>query len=196
MAKFANNAELGDVLAGLLEGSIKLDGLTIDQDRRWELMIGLSALGRVSQSEIDAELEKDNTANGQKFAFHAEAVVPTASAKAALWEKLVSDTELSNTLVGEGALAFTEVWDNSLLEVYVDKYFEMVLPVWNSRTFKIAEYLIEGLYPTPLASESLVAKTREFIQRPEIAAIPALKRIVVENLANVERALKAQKADK
>ncbi|MEY3472611.1 MAG: hypothetical protein RLY22_114, partial [Actinomycetota bacterium] len=29
-----------------------------------------------------------------------------------------------------------------------------------------------------------------------IAAIPALKRIVVENLANVERALKAQRSDK
>ncbi|MEY4450938.1 MAG: hypothetical protein RLZZ380_59 [Actinomycetota bacterium] len=195
-AKFANTAELGDVLAGLLDGSIKLDGLTIDQDRRWELLIGLSALGRVSKEEIDAELTKDNTANGQKFAFHAEAVIPTAEAKAAVWEKLVTDTELSNTLVGEGSLAFTEVWDNELLEIYVDKYFEMVLPIWESRTFKISEYLIEYLYPTALASDSLVVKTRAFIERPEISAIPALKRIVVENLANVERALKAQKADK
>jgi aminopeptidase N len=78
----------------------------------------------------------------------------------------------------------------------VDKYFDMVLKAWESRTFKIAEYLIELLYPTPLASEALVAKTRAFIERPEIAAIPAMKRIVVENLANVERALTAQKADK
>jgi aminopeptidase N len=196
MAKFANTAELGDVLAGLMDGSIALDGLEIDQDRRWELLIGLSALGRVSQAQIDAELEKDNTANGQKFAFHAEAVIPTPAAKAAIWEKLVTDTDLSNTLVGEGSLAFTEVWDNSLLEIYVDKYFEMVLPIWESRTFKISEYLIEYLYPTALASDALVAKTQAFIARPEIAAIPALKRIVVENLANVERALKAQKADK
>ncbi|MEN9608632.1 MAG: hypothetical protein RLZZ06_563, partial [Actinomycetota bacterium] len=195
-AKFANTSELGDVLAGLLDGSIALEGLTIDQDRRWELLIGLSALGRVSQSEIDAELAKDNTANGQKFAFHAEAVVPTAAAKAAVWDKLVNDVDLSNTLVNEGSLAFTEVWDTSLLEGYVDKYFDMVLKAWESRTFKIAEYLIELLYPTPLASEALVAKTRAFIERPEIAAIPAMKRIVVENLANVERALKAQKADK
>ena len=196
MAKFANTAELGDVLAGLMDGSIALDGLEIDQDRRWELLIGLSALGRVSQAQIDAELEKDNTANGQKFAFHAEAVIPTPAAKAAIWEKLVTDTDLSNTLVGEGSLAFTEVWNNSLLEIYVDKYFEMVLPIWESRTFKISEYLIEYLYPTALASDALVAKTQAFIARPEIAAIPALKRIVVENLANVERALKAQKADK
>ena len=196
MAKFANTAELGDVLAGLLDGSIALVGLEIDQDRRWELLIGLSALGRVSKAEIEAELARDNTANGQKFAFHAEAVIPTAEAKSLVWEKLVSDTELSNTLVNEGSLAFTEVWDTSLLEGYVDKYFEMVLPAWNSRTFKIAEYLIELLYPTALASDELVAKTKEFIARPEIAAIPALKRIVIENLANVERALKAQRADK
>jgi len=195
-AKFANTSELGDVLDGLLNGSIKLEGLTIDQDLRWELLIGLSGLGRVDQATIDAELAKDNTANGQKFAFHAETVVPTAAAKATVWEKLVTDVELSNTLVGEGSMAFTDVWDTSLLEDYVDKYFEMVLPAWESRTFKIAEYLIEGLYPTPLASDELVAKTRAFIARPEIAAIPALKRIVVENLANVERALKAQKADK
>jgi aminopeptidase N len=195
-AKFANTAELGDVLDGLLSGSIKLNGLTIDQDLRWELLIGLSGLGRVDQATIDAELAKDNTANGQKFAFHAETVVPTAAVKATVWEKLVTDVELSNTLVGEGSMAFTDVWDTSLLEDYVDKYFEMVLPAWESRTFKIAEYLIEGLYPTPLASDELVAKTRAFIARPEIAAIPALKRIVVENLANVERALKAQKADK
>ena len=196
MAKFANTTELGDVLSGLLDGSIKLDGLTIDQDRRWELLIGLSALGRVSKVEIASELAKDNTANGQKFAFHAEAVVPEEAAKAAIWEKLVTESELSNTLVGEGSLAFTDVWNNSLLEAYVDKYFEMVLPVWESRTFKIAEYLIEGLYPAPLASADLVAKTRAFIERPEISNIPALKRIVVENLANVERALKAQKADR
>jgi aminopeptidase N len=126
---------------------------------------------------IDAELAKDNTANGQKAAFHAEAIIPTAAAKAGVWKKLTEDTELSNTLVGEGSLAFTEVWDTALLESYVDKYFEMVLPVWESRTFKIA-------------------KTKSFIERPEIAAIPALKRIIVENLANVERALKAQKADR
>jgi aminopeptidase N len=195
-AKFANTAELGDVLDGLLSGSIKLNGLTIDQDLRWELLIGLSGLGRVDQATIDAELAKDNTANGQKFAFHAETVVPTAAAKAAIWEKLVSDLELSNTLVGEGSMAFTNVWDTTLLENYVDKYFDMVLPAWEARTFKIAEYLIEGLYPTPLASDELVAKTRAFIARPEIAAIPALKRIVVENLANVERALKAQRSDK
>ena len=195
-AKFANTAELGDVLDGLLSGSIKLNGLTIDQDLRWELLIGLSGLGRVDKATIDAEMAKDNTANGQKFAFHAETVVPTAAAKSAIWEKLVSDLELSNTLVGEGSMAFTNVWDTTLLENYVDKYFEMVLPAWEARTFKIAEYLIEGLYPTPLASDELVAKTRAFIARPEIAAIPALKRIVVENLANVERALKAQRSDK
>jgi aminopeptidase N len=70
------------------------------------------------------------------------------------------------------------------------------LPAWESRTFKIAEYLIEGLYPTALASDSLVKRTQDFINSPEVSSKPALKRILMENLDNVTRALKVQKADK
>ncbi|MEY2694533.1 MAG: hypothetical protein RL142_881, partial [Actinomycetota bacterium] len=44
--------------------------------------------------------------------------------------------------------------------------------------------------------EALVARTKEFLAREDVNARPAMKRIVVENLANVERALKAQKADR
>jgi aminopeptidase N len=67
--------------------------------------------------------------------------------------------------------------------------------IWTSNTFKIAEYLMENLYPAVLANDSLASKTREWLDRPEIVEIPALRRILVENLANVERALKAQKRD-
>jgi aminopeptidase N len=77
----------------------------------------------------------------------------------------------------------------------VDKYFENSVRIWNSNTFKIAEYLIENLYPLPLASDSLAEKTREWIDHPEIAEIPALRRILVESLSSVERALRAQQRD-
>ena len=196
MAKFANNAELVKVLRSILEGHLKLDGLKIEQDLRWELLVGLATAGATTKDELQAELAKDNTANGQKFAFHAESTLPNAASKAAVWERLQTDTELSNTLLEWGALGFTMGFDSSLLEGYVDKYFDMVVSAWDNRTFKIAEYLIELLYPTPLGDENLVARTKEFLAREDVNARPAMKRIVVENLANVERALKAQKADK
>ena len=63
----------------------------------------------------------------------------------------------------------------------------------NERTYKIAEYLAEGLYPGSLVSRELVDKSRAWLESH--AEIPALRRIVQENLAGVERALRVQAVD-
>jgi aminopeptidase N len=112
-----------------------------------------------------------------------------------MWTKLTTDKSLSNVMVNAGSLGFVRANDPSLLEPFIDKYFEAVLPIWQSNTFKIAEYLLENLYPVELASSALAQRTAEKIAEPEVAAIPALKRILVENLANVERALKTSALD-
>ena len=186
--------EFADTMEQLLSGELQLPGRVIDQDQRWWLIMSLVGVERLGKADIDAELAKDNTANGQKFAFHAEGNLP--GNKQAYFDRLISDKELSNTLIGEGVIAFQEHWDSSDFIPFVDQYFDMVLSVWESRTFKISEYLIEGLYPTALASEALVKRTQDFIDSPEISSKPALKRILMENLDNVTRALKVQKADK
>jgi aminopeptidase N len=74
----------------------------------------------------------------------------------------------------------------------VDWYFDAALDVWNSRTFKIAEYILRGAYPIYLANRALAERTREFAHRADVAAKPALQRIILENLDAVDRALKAQ----
>jgi aminopeptidase N len=194
-AQFAASPRHFDSLNALLTESEKLAGLEIDTDLRWELVTGLVVGGRINESQIDAELARDNTAGGQKAAAAAKASIPTAEAKAAIWHQLVETHELSNTLLDAASLSFGRTLDDSLIEPYVEKYFDRALHMWNSNTFKIAEYLLENLYPIGLASEALAEKTRRYIEHKEVAEIPALRRILVENLANVERALKAQAAD-
>jgi aminopeptidase N len=102
---------------------------------------------------------------------------------------------MSNALVQAASLGFVRVIDPTLLAPYVDKYFEQALHIWKKNTFKIAEYLLVNLYPLALAGEDLVDKTKEWIAKPQIKEIPALRRILVENLAAVERALSAQARD-
>ena len=194
-ALFAASQKVVAELRELLDGK-SLPGLTVDQDLRWELLNGLVMAGAAGQSEIDAELQRDNTANGQKQAILAEGSIPTLEAKAKAWTKVTEDAELSNTLINFGSLGVTRAFDPSLLEPNVAKYFDVALQLWESRTFKIAEYLLENLYPWPLANEALAAETRKFLEREEVKAKPAMHRIIVENLAIVERALKAQKMDK
>jgi aminopeptidase N len=194
-AVFANTPELLDELHQLLSGNKKLSGLEIDADLSWELLTGLVVGGRAGTAEIDAALAKDNTSNGQKAAAGARAAIPTQAAKQAAWNTLTNTHDLSNTLVDAASLGFVRVPDPELLSPYVDQYFENAVRIWNENTFKIAEYLLENLYPLPLASDSLAAKTRSWIDNSEIKEIPALRRILVEALSNVERSLSAQQKD-
>ena len=194
-AQFASNSNHITALQALLNGSDTLAGLAIDADLRWDLIGGLAAAGAISEAEIDAALAKDNTANGQKAAAGAKAALPNAQSKAAAWQLLTKTHELSNVLVDSASLGFVRVHDANLLSPYVSKYFESAVQIWNDYTFKIAEYLMENLYPLPLANRALADETANWIAKQEIVAIPALRRILVENLANVERAIKAQERD-
>ena len=192
---FAEIPEHGDVLEGLFTGSVVFDGLKLDQDMRWDLINGLVMEGRYGLEQIEKEFASDNTANGAKQAIMARTSIRTAEAKLKGWNEVVFDTNLSNTDVSFGCQGLVRNHDTKLLEPMVDWYFDAVLQVWNSRTFKISEYIIKGAYPFYLANQSLADRTREFAERPEIKAIPALHRMIVENLDIVERALKAQKMD-
>ncbi len=195
-AQFARGEEQLDALQAIMDGVEQLAGLKIDADLRWDLLGGLVVGGRANSAQIDAELERDNTANGQKAAAGVRAALPTIEDKKAAWHLLTETSELSNALVDSASLGFVRVPRAELLEPFVDTYFANVVRIWNSYTFKIAEYLVENLYPAHLANEELAEKTRAAIATPEIAEIPALRRILVEGLSNVERALAAQARDR
>ena len=193
--QFARTSAQLDWMEALLTGKAQLKGLTIDQDVRWELLIGLVVGGRYSAAEIDAELARDNTANGQKFAAAARAAIPTTAGKAEAWRLLTETEEYSNTLVNAASLAFGRTNDVSLLEPYMDKYLANSERLWDERSYHIAAYLLNNLYPIQLANQQLADKTRALIDSPAFVAKPALRRILVEGLAGLERGLKAQQVD-
>mgnify|MGYP002223909346 FL=1 len=72
---------------GLLDGSVKLDGLEIDNNFRWTIINALSTINAISQSDIDAELAKRETTENREFALGARAVAGTAEAKEWAWNE-------------------------------------------------------------------------------------------------------------
>jgi aminopeptidase N len=192
-ANLSSTTEHAQTLAALKDGSTSLPGLTIDTDLNWELLEGLVSLGAAGEAEIDAALADDNTSNGQQAAARARASFATAAAKRAAFDSLVVKDELPNAIVRNVTLGYQRVNDPAPLAELVDPYFGMLTGIWGSRSYKIAEYIVTGLYPTALASEELVQATRAWLDaNPDT---PALRRLVVENLAGVERALAAQARD-
>ena len=193
-ASLASTSEHADILQSLREGNSALDGLTIDTDLSWELLSGLALCGRATPLDIDEALSQDNTSNGQQAAARARSLLPTTQAKRAVFDQLVGSDETPNAIVRSLTLGYDLVNDPSVLEPLVDDYFAMLESMWNTRTYKIAEYLAEGLYPSSLVSADLVTKSRDWLESHP--SIPALRRIVEESVAGVERALAVQAVDK
>jgi aminopeptidase N len=194
-AQFARSEKQLSNVSALLQGEIKLASLTIDTDLRWELVTALAVGGKMSVEQLDQELAADNTANGQKYHVAAVAALPDNSSKQAMFTKLVATDELSNALVNSASLAFGRVLNPEVLQVFVAQYFANVLKIWEEKTYHMAEYLLVNLYPLALANAALVSETKAFLAKPDIQSKPALRRILIENLANVERALSAQQRD-
>lgn len=194
-AQFARSDEQMRIITDLLSGKAQLDGLEIDTDLRWELLISLSVGGKATKKRIDAELESDNTANGQKSHAAAMAALPDTKSKQEMFTKLIDTNEMSNSLVNSASGAFGRVLDTSLLEPFVDQYFAKVLSIWENKSYHMAEYLLVNLYPLALANPTLVRQTQAFLENPELSSRPALRRVMIENLAGVTRAISAQKTD-
>ena len=67
--------------------------------------------------------------------------------------------------------------------------------VFENKPYKIAEYILFGLFPFALANKDLANNTKRWLERNQKAE-HTLRRLVKENLGILERALAAQAVDK
>lgn len=182
-----------DVLGSLGDGSLTLDGLEVDLDLRWEIVIARASLGAAGDAEIDAALALDETAKGGLLAATARAARPDQAVKDAAWERVATDTALSNDL----ARAIAEGWQRAkpatLLRTNVRRYFSLLQRAWSERSFTMASIIVRRLYPGALVDPELATLTRAWLDaNPDPAP---LHRLVSEQLAELERALAARAVD-
>lgn len=180
-------------LSALLDGSAELKGLAVDTELRWAFLERLVATGVAGEPAIAAELERDKTAAGERHAATARAARPTAEAKAGAWASVVEGDSLPNAVQEAMIGGFVQIDQRELLAPYTAKYFAAVKEVWGTRSHEIAQQIAVGLYPSLQVSEETLAATDAWLASAEPNA--ALRRLVSESRAGVERALKAQAAD-
>jgi aminopeptidase N len=181
----------------LLEGEQELAGRVIDTDLRWGLLTALVAAGAAAPAEIEAELERDNTAAGQRHAAAARATIPTPEAKLAAWDSVVANDDLPNALQEAAIVGFGRVHDPSLLQPFVERYFDSIVPAWHTRTNDSAQKIVVGLFPVLLSSQALADRTQAWLDGPgqQADTPPSLVRLVSENRDTVVRAVLAQLRD-
>ncbi|MFI1281468.1 aminopeptidase N [Streptomyces sp. NPDC020858] len=180
-------------LSALLDGSAEIEGLAVDTELRWAFLERLAATGVAGEPAIAAELKRDATAAGERHAATARAARPTAEAKAAAWASVVESGDLPNAVQEAVIGGFVQTDQRELLAPYTARYFAAVKEVWDSRSHEIAQQIAVGLYPSLQVSQETLDATDAWLASAEPNA--ALRRLVSESRAGVERALKAQAAD-
>jgi len=189
---FAQNAVTPEhflAVRALLNGSAP--GFIIDADQRWFFIIALSERGAIERSELDAERERDNTTSGNCFFETAVAAAPTKEAKDYAWNKIINEdiqTSVRSALVA----GFQRPIQSELLKNYVDRYFDSIISVWESKTYEGAAKIVSGLYPTWVVSQKTIDQTEQWLTTTGKEAPAVLRKLVVDASDVLVRALKVQ----
>ncbi len=182
-----------DRVRALYDERETVSGLVLDTELRWHFLIQLAAHGRADAADIDAQLERDRTATGEKRAASARAALPTTEAKQAAWSAVADSDELSNHMQLATMRTFWLPEQAELCRAFVDRYFDALAGIWRTRSNEIAQTFTELLFPAVLIEQEIVDRTDRYLaeENPQ----PALRRALVENRDTVARALRARACD-
>ncbi|PLS24412.1 aminopeptidase N [Bifidobacterium imperatoris] len=182
---FAANAR------GLLDGTVSLPGLEIDNNFTWTIIQSLTSVNALSDDEVEAQLAKKDSIVNREFALGARAARPTTEAKEWAWDQALNNAELTNSQLEAVARGFSATPNTELAEPFAAKYFETVDWIWANKTYHMAEALLNGLYPG-YADPATLTKLGDAWLEEHFAADNALKRLIVENVASSHRTLKVR----
>ncbi|MET7767274.1 aminopeptidase N [Nocardia sp. NPDC005366] len=189
-----------EVLRALLDtnpAAAGLSGLEIDTDLRWRIVTALAAAGDIDSDGtdtpvIDQELANDPTAAGKRQAAAAATARPIAEVKEQAWATVMGDDAVPNITARSIVGGFAPAGQGDLLGSYVERYFAEVPGVWERRSSEVAQTVVVGLYPSWAISDEAVAIADKFLSGDHP---PALRRLVSEGKAGIERALRARAFD-
>ncbi|NCV83973.1 MAG: aminopeptidase N [Actinobacteria bacterium] len=193
-ASLAHTQAQGAKIRELLDG--KLNGLTIDADLRWHLLICLVERGLAGVSEIDAELQRDNTLTGQLARERCLAAQPNLEAKEKAFKTATENFEISNWMRLSAIQGFARPLHRDFHAKFIDRYFGLILDIYNTKSYEDSSNIIDLLFPSYVVSNETLAKTDAWLTSTGKDAHPTLRRHVLEAKDSLVRALKVQAVDR
>ncbi|WP_454116315.1 aminopeptidase N [Microbacterium aurum] len=178
--------ELRAILAGDAAGP---DGLPLDHELRWMWLTALSATGRLTTAEADAERDADPSSQGRTAHLTVLAARPDSAVRAAAWHAAWDDQSLTNERLS-ATIAGVRAGDaRRFLAEFDAEYFARIAPTWASRSIEIARRLVVGLFPASDSLDLVDAWLAEHADAPG-----ALRRLVIEQRDGLTRDLRVRAA--
>ncbi|WP_432156602.1 aminopeptidase N [Streptomyces sp. bgisy153] len=177
------------IAAWLADGTVP-GGPELDADLRWRVLARLAVLGATDEAAIAAELDRDPSATGREGAARCRAALPDPAAKAAAWDAMFAGDDLSNYLFTATAQGFWQPEQAELVRPYVARFYADAVAVAERRGPAIADAAGRWAFPVHAVDEEALRLGKACLTDGE--PIPALRRKLVDQLDDLERALRVR----
>ena len=183
-----SRVQVTDRIRLLLNGG--LPGLEPDADLRWRALTALARLDAVGAGELAAQRKADLTAKGITHYLRASSSAPREELKTEIFERLLNESSLSNDHIDALIAGFAVDAHRELTAPFTARYLHELQGMWSGRGQEIATRLVTGLFPV-CGDEADAQAVEDWLEgHPE--APPALRRLVLKGLDDLQRALAAR----
>ena len=151
-------------LRSWLAGRALPDGIALDVDLRWRVLVQLAVLGETDADELGAALDAEPTARSRVEHSRAMASLPTAEAKAWAWQRFTGEVDVPNYELEAAGLGMWRRGQEELTAGYVDRFFADLPGTVEKRSGWLLADAAESFFPATALSEETLAKAQLLIE--------------------------------
>jgi aminopeptidase N len=168
------------------------EGLELDLDLRWRLLVRLATLGATAREELDAALADAPT--GQSRVDHTLAVasLPTADGKAYAWERFLGTVAVPNYELQAAGRGMWRGGQEALTEGYVDRYFEGLPRAATVHSGWVLGEVTEAFFPSSAVRPDVLERAHAVLALPDLD--PTVRRRLSDCADDLRRQLAIREA--
>jgi aminopeptidase N len=168
------------------------EGIEIDADLRWRVLVRLATLGATDRDELQAALDAEPTAVARVEHTKAVASLPDAEAKAWAWDRFTGKVDVPNYELEAAGIGMWRGGQDALLEEYVDRYFTDLPATVAVRSGWVLADAAEFFFPVTSLTEETLARTRSLAEDETLDL--SIRRRLVDQPDELRRKLALRKA--
>jgi aminopeptidase N len=184
-----NDAQL---LQNWLAGKGIPEGLKIDADLRWSLVLRLVRLGVYGNEQVDAELANDHSTEGVSQAARCRAALPDG--KEAAWARIMTDPSIGVTELFATCEGFWHPVQAELTAPYVDRFFTDIPGTADIRSGMALAMTTTRIFPRFAVDPAVVERAEAFLSQGADGSVDSsVSRTTADLTDDLRRAVRARR---
>lgn len=141
-------------------------GITLDQDRRWNVILNLATNGHTQAMKlIEEEKKRDPSTLGKRLALAGKAAYPDRAQKELMWKELYSNAELTHSDLEEAGARMHGANYPELSQPFLEEYFKKLTTInWKNNDDKVDVYF-ESFFPFVVCTDELRQMSLKYFER-------------------------------